>query len=363
MILAAVSSALELAACLISAALLFRHQKDTRDYTRIFLGCCAILFVVECIYKVIVISLFPEGNPLTQLMHPYVVLLGLLAQILALVYPICVLRPNAYRHFVLMFLPVVALALFYFITPAWTVLHSPQDLVAHASEYNVILRLVTIGFYLPYLAYLYLLLEPGSFNSMSVSRVYFVGYALMVTVIAGLHFAYFFTGGIVFMIIREVIVGAFFFIITLFDLEVRLYPRSMRTDETPRPVDADQPALPHLDNSPEYVARPLWERICQVLDKEEVWRNPDLSVESLARMCGSNVPYVINCIKKETGYSANEYINRKRVAYVCSRLEEDPDLNLQDVFFEAGYRVRTTAWRNFRLIVGVSPSEYRFSKR
>ena len=75
------------------------------------------------------------------------------------------------------------------------------------------------------------------------------------------------------------------------------------------------------------------------------------------------MPYIIKCIKKETGYSANEYINRKRIDHVCRRLEEDPDLNLQEVFFEAGYRVRTTAWRNFRDIVGVSPSEYRFSKR
>ena len=368
MIGSAVASALELAACLISAVLLFRHQKEMRDYTRVFLGCCAILLVTECFYKVIVISLFPESNPLTQLMHPYVVLLGLLAQILALVYPLRVLRPKAYLPFVLLFLPWALLAVLYFRTPAFTVLNSPADLRVHAGSYNVILRLVTIGCYIPYLVYLYILLLPGSINRVSVSRRYFIGYAIFVTVIAVFHFSLFFTGNPLFMIGREILVGALFFIMTLFDLEVRLFPKGWRSEDEPQAQsqenDVPMPSvLPVQDKSLQFVSRPLWERICQALDQDEVWRDPDLSVESLSRMCGSNVPYVIHCIKKETGYRPNEYINRKRIAYVCSRLEQDPDQNLQDVFFDAGYRVRTTAWRNFREIVGVTPSEYRFSKR
>ena len=357
MIAAAAASAMELGACLISAVQLIRHRNEQRDYTRIFLSCCAAYFVLTSAFIVVSICLHPMDNLYSTRLHPVLILFGLLAQILALVYPLCVIRPGEYSPFAFMFVPWVVLALMFVLIPSWTPIYSLDDLINDMGASNVIIRLVAVGFNAPYLVYLGYLLMPGTRNVVSVSRFYFWGYGISTLIVVALHFLFLFTGELIFQILHQILLGAFFYIVTLFDLEVRLYPEEAVEEE---PV---KEAPEQMERSLEYVSRPLWERICQALDKEEVWRRPDLSVESLARMCGSNVPYVINCIKKETGYSANEYINRKRIGYVCVRLQEDPDLSLQEVFFEAGYRVRTTAWRNFRETVGVSPSEYRFSKR
>lgn len=358
MIGAAVASSMMMASCLISAVQLARHRKETPDYTRVFLFFCAVFFVAEGTFSVVGIIQNPYNNPLTELMNPSVVLFGLLAQILALVYPLCVVRPSYFNPFIFMFVPWAIFVFLYILVPEWTVLRSFQDFKDHLLEINVHLRLVTLCMYLPYLIYLLFLLMPGSLNQVSVSVRYYRGYSIFVLFIVAAHFFFFFTGNLFYHILNQLAIGAFFYIIMLFDLEVRLFPK----DDARQP-DVLMPALGDEVKKREYISRPLWERICYALDKEEVWRRPDLSVESLARTCGSNVPYIIKCIKKETGYSANEYINRMRIDHVCRRLEEDPDLNLQEVFFEAGYRVRTTAWRNFRDIVGVSPSEYRFSKR
>lgn len=359
MTLVAVASALQLAACLIGSVQLFRHRKESRDYTRHFLGFCGSFFVVTSALLIMNIVIDPESTIFTERLNPLMILLGLLSQILALVYPLCVITPRNYYPFAFMFLPWAVFAMVFAVVPSWTHLHTMADLSAHLSDGNVVLRLVALGFYSPYVIYLCWLLLPGSLNGVSVSRLYFRGFGIFALIILALHLLFFFTGNLWYQFFHEIILGGFFYIITLFDLEVRLFPKEeAAVEEVP-----EKSAQIQEEKVLEYASRPLWERICQVLDKEEAWRQPDLSVESLARMCGSNVPYVISCIKRETGYSANEYINRKRIAYVCSRLDEDPELNLQEVFFEAGYRVRTTAWRNFRLTVGVSPSEYRFSKR
>jgi AraC-like DNA-binding protein len=52
-------------------------------------------------------------------------------------------------------------------------------------------------------------------------------------------------------------------------------------------------------------------------------------------------------------------MNAKRINYVTRQLREHPGLDIQTAFFNAGYRSRATAWRNFKEIVGVTPTEYR----
>lgn len=355
MIATAAASSLQMTACLICAIQLFWWHRETRDYTRIFLGICAIWLFLEGAGEAIGIAVSPEGNPFSVMMHPYVVLFGFLSQIMALVYPLCVLHAKKYKPYLWAFLPWVIVALFFFSTSSWTPLHSLEDLRTHIGRYDVVLRLIAIGLYLPYLVYIIYLPLSEKPNKVAVPRVYFWIFSACTLATAFLHFAFFFTGHLMFQILREFVLGAFFLSIAYFDLELRLYPK--------RAIHLLQPEFSSPEKSPDYVARPLWERICEALDREEVWKDPNLSVEGLAQRCGSNVPYVISCVKTETGYSANEYINRKRIAYVCQCLEEHPQQSLQNLFFEAGYRVRTTAWRNFREIMGVSPSEYRFSRR
>ena len=58
-----------------------------------------------------------------------------------------------------------------------------------------------------------------------------------------------------------------------------------------------------------------------------------------------------------------EYLNSKRIKSVASQLRKNPDLDIQEAFFNAGFRSRTTAWRNFKEMLGMSPSEFRQTLR
>ena len=53
-----------------------------------------------------------------------------------------------------------------------------------------------------------------------------------------------------------------------------------------------------------------------------------------------------------------EYLKHKRINYVITQLTKNPNLNIKNLFFDAGYRSYPTAWRQFKDVMGMSPAEY-----
>lgn len=102
----------------------------------------------------------------------------------------------------------------------------------------------------------------------------------------------------------------------------------------------------------------LWARIQNQM-KQEVWRSPDLDINALSLMVLSNRTYVSQCISEHYEGGFKEMINRCRVEAVKAKVDAGSDEPWNDLFFEVGYRSRTTAWRNFTQYIGISPADYR----
>ena len=64
---------------------------------------------------------------------------------------------------------------------------------------------------------------------------------------------------------------------------------------------------------------------------------------------------------RETGSGFKDLLKARRIASVEAQLRQHPDLDIQSAFFNAGYRSRATAWRHFKDILGVTPTEFRQS--
>lgn len=92
------------------------------------------------------------------------------------------------------------------------------------------------------------------------------------------------------------------------------------------------------------------------------WRDPDLSLERLARHLGTNTAYLSRALNDGLGLSFNAAINRLRVVEVCSRLSgggsED---DLLTVAFAAGFSSKTSFNRIFKAQTGQTPSRFRES--
>ena len=90
-----------------------------------------------------------------------------------------------------------------------------------------------------------------------------------------------------------------------------------RRKETPKHADTDD----------------LWLHICQLMDEREEWRNPNTTVETLSRAIGTNRIYVAKCIRKHTGLTFNDYLNKKRIDFMVLQLRQDPSQDHKSAIF------------------------------
>ena len=116
-----------------------------------------------------------------------------------------------------------------------------------------------------------------------------------------------------------------------------------------------------LPNTQQTTGGIIANKLRELMQKPEVWQDPDLTGDQLAKLVGTNRTYIQQA-SKELGFaSPTDMIHRRRIDYVCQQLRQDPNAAIQELFFDAGYRSRNTAWRHFTDIVGYSPTE--FAKR
>ena len=102
----------------------------------------------------------------------------------------------------------------------------------------------------------------------------------------------------------------------------------------------------------------LWGRILLLLESNDQWRSPELSLTSLSERLESNRTYVGEAFKRNTGRTFVDYITNRRINYVVETLKRNPEANIYELFNYVGYRQRSTAWRNFQKITGFTPTEF-----
>lgn len=100
----------------------------------------------------------------------------------------------------------------------------------------------------------------------------------------------------------------------------------------------------------------------QAIETAGWWRDPELSLERLARHLGTNTAYLSRALNEGLRLSFNEAINRLRVAEVCRRLDAGGgEGELLDIAFAAGFSSKTSFNRVFKAQIGKTPSQYRES--
>ncbi len=104
----------------------------------------------------------------------------------------------------------------------------------------------------------------------------------------------------------------------------------------------------------------IFKRLTDLMDKERLFTNPELTLGETAQKLNIHPNYlsqVINSVAKKNFY---DYINFQRVEEF-NRLAQDPKnqkFTLLYLAFECGFNSKTSFNRNFKKIMGMSPSEY-----
>jgi AraC-like DNA-binding protein len=94
------------------------------------------------------------------------------------------------------------------------------------------------------------------------------------------------------------------------------------------------------------------------------WRDPELSLEDLARRLGTNTRYLSRALNEGLGVSFNVAINRFRVTEVAALLRQPgTEGDLLAHALAAGFSSKTSFNRVFRAMTGMTPSAYRAAHR
>lgn len=353
---ALITTAIEMATCFICTHQLGLRRTENGDNARWLLSIGALISGLLATFVIV-------GNVAIQttaqeplLLRPWIGLVYMAMHIIMTLYPITVVRQDwlTPKHYALLFSPIVVFAfIFLFFVGRWTELDTPASVWENIYRPDVLVRLASLLIMAPYCLILFWL--PYSYKKSSATLGWIVGYSFGLTLICAVHIVLMLTYSRVLMTILPLLAAGFYYLSTRYELMERIAPPADSSDDP-----SFSEVLPIEGVAPEFG---LWSRVCQLMDKQEVWKNPDLTLSELATLASTNTTYLNRVIKQEVGMSFKDYLNNKRVNYVVAQLSKKPDLDIQDAFFNAGFRSRTTAWRNFKDIIGSTPTEFKQNLR
>ena len=337
---------------LAAASLIFikHHTPNNRTWYYIF-----VFFAVSAISSIIeMVMAFENTNILEsyKLFSPIIIIPGFYIFFLIWCYIAELMRPHwlTVKRIILILLPSLLVAIPIVVLSAMSEIsniYSTAQLRAHISEFNVYIRIAFVALFLPYciglicmrykhknpaiqkyidLLIICLVLMVGSYI-VSRCMQYFVGY-----------------------IIHEV----FYLMISVFIIYAEHYERLHVPLEKVRDYYASAETPETTQQTISHVAKKLQE----LMDQPEMWQNPELTGDEIVHSVGTNRTY-IQLAAKELGFeSLSDMLHRRRIDYICQCLLTNPNANVQDLFYDAGYRSRATAWRHFTRIVGHTPTEF-----
>ncbi|MEO0776167.1 MAG: AraC family transcriptional regulator [Bacteroidota bacterium] len=101
-------------------------------------------------------------------------------------------------------------------------------------------------------------------------------------------------------------------------------------------------------------------KITRLLETEEVYRNPNLTLTDLARSLDTNRNIVSRVINQEFGMNFNDFVNEKRAAAVIVKLKngEHHTNTLLGIALDCGFNSKTTFNRAFKKHTGSTPRQF-----
>lgn len=103
----------------------------------------------------------------------------------------------------------------------------------------------------------------------------------------------------------------------------------------------------------------LMSRICELMESQKLYLNSDLKIADVATALGSNRYYISDCINTNRGCSFNQFVNNYRIEYARQLLRTHPDIKISELWMLSGFSTERTFLRAFKIVTGMTPSEYK----
>ena len=337
---------------LAAASLIFikHHTPNNHRWYYIF-----TFFAVSAISSVIEMIMTLENTNILEsykLFSPIIIIPGFYIFFLIWCYIAELIRPHwlTMKRTILILLPTLLVAIPIVVLSAMSEIsniYSTVQLRAHISEFNVYIRIAFVTLFLHYsIGLIYMRYKHKNPEIQKYIDLLIICLVLMVGSYIVSRCMQYFVG----YIIHEV----FYLMISVFIIYAEHYERLHVPLEKVRDYYASAETPETTQQTISHVAKKLQE----LMDQPEMWQNPELTGDEIVHSVGTNRTY-IQLAAKELGFeSLSDMLHRRRIDYICQCLLTNPNANVQDLFYDAGYRSRATAWRHFTRIVGHTPTEF-----
>lgn len=340
---------------LFGGILLWMRRRD-RDKSRIYLAVS--FFLTGMIFLLRLLASY-AGLPPAPTVLPIVNLYGgVIALLILYFYPIEVISPGwlTFRKGILIFAPCWLLALLLAVVPFhFRVLHSFGDLWEHITEFNVLFRLaILIVCIAPYCFLLFYI--PYNYKRSSANYRWIFGYTAAMQGIGVLYILFMLTGSRVVSMIHVTVYTLFGLFVVYQELYWRIPVPDPGRKEKIKPLQAA--TVTGSEEIGKKDGNLLRNRLGELMETEQPWRNPDLSMSELVTQLGTD-PVTLLSVIRQGGYeNYKDFINHYRIDGFMKIVRDRKMINIQDAFFQSGFRSKSTALRYFKKYTGTTPTDY-----
>ena len=107
----------------------------------------------------------------------------------------------------------------------------------------------------------------------------------------------------------------------------------------------------------------LQEQISKLIEEKELFKKKDIRLSDIASELATNRTYVSLIINSSLGTSFSDLINSYRIEHAKKLMAEQPKMSHSDIAEQSGFSSRTSFLRTFKAKTGMSPKEWKESKR
>ena len=337
---------------LVAAVLIYikRHEPKDRSWRYIF-----TFFTLSALASVVEMSMIMYNAAFLdyyKLLNPSVIIPGFYIFALLICYILELTNPRwlTVMRAIVLFLPSIILAgyvMYYYSIGDITNIYSVVRINALSDTPNVIARIV---FMLVFVIYpIMLVVVRFKWKKAAIQKYIDV----LILFAALLCVSYILSRGLQIFggyLLHELL----YILITIGVLYFEFYERLHIPLETVRTY-YEQPEVP---NNTLITVNVVANNLRELMNDDSVWRDSELTTDRVAQLVGTNRTYIQHAARQLGFANLSDMVHRRRVDYICECLRKDPNANIQNIFWDAGYRSRATAWRNFTNIVGCTPTDF-----
>lgn len=326
------------------------HEPHNRSWRYIF-----AFFIISTLASVGEIIMMTHNTvPLDyyKLLHPPIIIPGFYIYMLLLCYIIEIINPRwlNFKRAAVIFLPSAVLALYvmyYVYIGEITNIYSISRLTTEITTPNVLARILFISMYIPYA--IIMIVMWFKWKKPRIQK--YIDVLVLFVVLMGA--SYIFSRGLQTFegyIIHELL----YLLLTITIIYTEHYERLHIPLESVRTY-YQQPDI--LDNTM-ITVNVVAHNLRELMNDPNIWQDPELTADKVVKLVGTNRTYIQHAARLLGFDNLSDMVHRRRIDYICECLRRDPNANIQDLFWDAGYRSRATAWRHFTQIVGRTPTEF-----